>query len=228
MLCVDEKSQIQALDRTQPILPMKPGTAQRMTHDYKRNGTTTLFAALEIATGVVTGRAIPSTRHQEFLAFLNQLVKACPRRRFHVVLDNSATHSTPDVNRWLRPQARPLPLHPDQRLVAEPGRDLVPILTKQQVRRGAFHDVPELIAAIEHYIDGYNDGAQPFVWTKTADRSSRRPSNDNPLQERCTSVRPAPPPTPLRAPGRRACPAAVARRRGGPRSRSCARRSRPW
>lgn len=95
VLCVDEKTQIQALDRTQATLPMKPGKAARMTHDYKRNGTTSLYAAREIATGEVTGACYPQHRHQEFLAFLNQIVRAYPRRPLHVVLDNSSTHSTP-------------------------------------------------------------------------------------------------------------------------------------
>ena len=93
VLCIDEKTQIQALDRTQPTLPMKAGKAARMTHDYKRNGTTSLYAALEIATGEVMGACYPQHRHQEFLAFLNQLIRAYPRRALHVVLDNSATHS---------------------------------------------------------------------------------------------------------------------------------------
>jgi transposase-like protein len=101
VLCVDEKTQIQALDRTQPTLPIKPGKAAGMTHDYKRNGTTSLYAALEVATGEVTGACYPQHRHQEFLAFLNQLVRAYPRRPLHVVLDNSSTHSTPEVQAWL-------------------------------------------------------------------------------------------------------------------------------
>ncbi len=100
VLCVDEKTQIQALDRTQPTLPMKPGKAARMTHDYKRNGTTSLYAALEIATGKLTGACYPRHRHQEFLTFLNRLVRAYPRHPLHVVLDNSSTHSTPEVKRW--------------------------------------------------------------------------------------------------------------------------------
>jgi transposase len=106
VLCVDEKTQIQALDRTQPTLPLKPGKAQRMTHDYKRNGTTSLYAALEIATGELTGACYPQHRHQEFIAFLNQLVKAYPRRPLHVVLDNSSTHSTAEVARWLERHKR--------------------------------------------------------------------------------------------------------------------------
>jgi transposase len=171
VLCVDEKTQIQALDRTQPSLPIKRGKAHRMTHDYKRNGTTSLYAALEIATGEVTGACYPQHTHQEFLAFLNQLVRAYPRRPLHVVLDNSSTHSTPAVDRWLERHPR---VHFHFTPTSASWMNMVEIwfsiLTKQQVRRGVYHDVPELIAAIEHFIDGYNDRAQPFVWTKTADQ----------------------------------------------------------
>jgi len=171
VLCVDEKTQIQALDRTQPTLPMKRGKAQRMTHDYKRNGTTSLYAALEIATGEVTGACYPQHRHQEFIAFLNRLVRAYPRRPLHVVLDNSSTHSTPEVERWL---ARHKRVHFHFTPTSASWMNMVEIwfsiLTKQQVRRGVYRDVPELIDAIEHFIDGYNERAQPFVWTKTPEQ----------------------------------------------------------
>jgi transposase len=171
VLCVDEKTQIQALDRTQPTLPMKRGKAQRMTHDYKRNGTTSLYAALEIATGEVTGACYPQHRHQEFIAFLNRLVKAYPRRPLHVVLDNSSTHSTAEVERWL---ARHKRVHFHFTPTSASWMNMVEIwfsiLTNQQVRRGVYRDVPELIAAIEHFIDGYNQRAQPFVWTKTPEQ----------------------------------------------------------
>jgi transposase len=171
VICVDEKTQIQALDRTQPTLPIKPGKAARMTHDYKRNGTTSLYAALEIATGEVTGSCYPQHTHQEFLAFLNQLVKAYPRRPLHVVLDNSSTHSTPEVKAWLKRHPR---VHFHFTPTSASWMNMVEIwfsiLTKQQVRRGVYHDVPELIAAIEHFIEGYNRRAQPFVWTKTAEQ----------------------------------------------------------
>ncbi len=181
VLCVDEKTQIQALDRTQPTLPMKPGKAARMTHDYKRNGTTSLYAALEIATGEVTGACYPRHRHQEFLAFLNRLVRAYPRVPLHVVLDNSSTHSTPEVKRWL---ARHKRVHFHFTPTSASWMNMVEIwfsiLTKQQVRRGVYHDVPELIAAIEHYIDGYNDRAQPFVWTKTADQILTKTNKQQP------------------------------------------------
>jgi transposase len=171
VLCVDEKTQIQALDRTQPTLPMKVGKAKRMTHDYKRNGTTSLYAALEIATGEVTGACYPQHRHQEFIAFLNHLVRAYPRRPLHVVLDNSSTHSTPEVERWLERHKR---VHFHFTPTSASWMNMVEIwfsiLTNQQVRRGIYRDVPELIAAIEHFIDGYNQRAQPFVWTKAPEQ----------------------------------------------------------
>ena len=171
VLCVDEKTQIQALDRTQPTLPIKPGKAHRMTHDYKRNGTTSLYAALEIATGEVTGSCYPRHTHKEFLAFLNQLVKTYPRRPLHVVLDNSSTDSTPEVERWLERHPR---VHFHFTPTSASWMNMVEIwfsiLTKQQVRRGVYHDVPELIDAIEHFIDGYNERAQPFIWTETPDQ----------------------------------------------------------
>jgi transposase len=179
VLCVDEKTQIQALDRTQPTLPIKPGKAQRMTHDYKRNGTTSLYAALEIATGEVTGSCYPRHTHEEFLAFLNRLVKAYPRRPLHVVLDNSSTHSTPEVKAWLERHRR-VQFHftPTSASWLNMVEIWFSILTKQQVRRGVYHDVPELIQAIEHFIDGYNERAQPFVWTKTAEQILARAIKD--------------------------------------------------
>ena len=144
--------------------------AQRMTHDYKRNGTTSLYAALEIASGEVTGACYRRHRHQEFLAFLNRLVRAYPRVPLHVVLDNSSTHATPEVERWLARHPR---VHFHFTPTSASWMNMVEIwfsiLTSQQVRRGVYHDVSELIAAIEHFIAGYNERAQPFVWTKTAD-----------------------------------------------------------
>jgi DDE superfamily endonuclease len=161
VLSVDEKTQIQALDRTQPTLPIKRGKAARMTHDDKRNGTTSLYAALEIATGEVTGSCYARHTHHEFLAFLNRLVKAYPRRPSHVVLDNSSTHSTPEVNRWLERHPR---VHFHVTPTSASWMNMIEIwfsiLTKQQVRRGVYHNVPELIAAIEHFIDGYNQRAR--------------------------------------------------------------------
>src|SRR5438876_3498089 len=170
VLCIDEKTQIQALDRTRATLPIKPGRAARMTHDYERNGTTSLYAALEIASGEVTGACYPRHRHQEFLAFLNRLVRAYPRRPLHVVLDNSSTHSTAEVKRWLQRHKR---VHFHFTPTSASWMNMVEIwfsiLTNQQVRRGVYHDVPELTAAIEYFIENYNERAQPFVWTKTAE-----------------------------------------------------------
>ena len=187
VLCVDEKTQIQALDRTQPTLPIKPGKAQRMTHDYKRNGTTSLYAALEIASGEVTGACYPRHTHQEFLTFLNRLVKAYPRRPLHVVLDNSSTHSTPEVNAWLARHPR---VHFHFTPTSASWLNMVElwfsILTKQQVRRGVYHDVPELIAAIEHFIAGYNDQPNRSSGPRPPSRSSPRPPKNKTLQKRCT------------------------------------------
>jgi transposase len=170
VLCVDEKTQIQALDRTQPTLPLRPGKAQRMTHDYKRNGTTSLYAALEIASGRVTGQCHDRHTHREFLAFLNRLVRLYPRRPLHVVLDNSSTHSTPQVKAWLERHRR-VHFHftPKGASWMNQIECWFSILTRQQIRRGVFHDVPELIATIERFIEGYNTRAQPFAWTKTPD-----------------------------------------------------------
>src|SRR3954454_125051 len=181
VLCVDEKTQIQALDRTQATLPMKAGKAARMTHDYKRNGTTSLYAALEIATGEVTGACYPQHRHQEFLAFLNQLIRAYPRRALHVVLDNASSHCTPEVNAWLERHKR---VHFHFTPTSASWMNMVEIwfsiLTKQQVRRGVYHDVPELITAIETFIAGYNQHAQPFVWTKTAEQVLAKATKQQP------------------------------------------------
>ena len=170
VLCIDEKTQIQALDRTQPTLPIKPGKAARMTHDYKRNGTTSLYAALEIANGHVTGTCQPRHTHREFLAFLNQIVRAYPRRPLHVVLDNSSTHSTAQVQAWLTRHRR-VHFHftPKSASWMNLAESWFSILSRQQLRRGVYHDVPELINAIETFIASYNDRARPFIWTKTAD-----------------------------------------------------------
>ena len=126
VLCVDEKSQVQALDRTAPILPLRPGMPEKQTHDYVRHGTTTLFAALEVATGKVIDACYPRHRHQEFLRFLRQVAKAYPRRKLHMVVDNYATHKHPAVQAWLAKQpADHAALHPDLGIVAEHGGDLL-------------------------------------------------------------------------------------------------------
>ena len=170
VVCIDEKSQIQALDRTAPILPIRPGPPEKATHDYVRHGTTTLFAALEVATGKVTDACHPRHTHAEFLAFLKQVAKAYPRVPLHVVADNYATHKHPAVQAWLAK-------HPRVRMHFTPTSgswlNLVEvffgIITRQAIRRGTFTSVKDLIAAIETFIDAWNDRCQPFVWTKTAD-----------------------------------------------------------
>ena len=171
MLCVDEKSQIQALDRTQKTLPMQPGHAEQRTHDYVRYGTTTLFAALEIATGKVTDACYPRHRSDEFLRFLKQVAKAYPRRELHIVLDNYSTHTHPRVRAWLERHPR---IHLHFTPTSASWMNLVEIffgiITRQAIRRGTFTSVKDLIAAIETYIDGWNERCHPFVWTKTADQ----------------------------------------------------------
>ena len=170
VLCVDEKSQVQALDRTQPMLPVRPGLPARRTHDYVRHGTTTLFAALEVATGKVVDACYPRHRHQEFLRFLKQVAKAYPRTRLHIVCDNYATHKHPTVRAWLERHPR-ITLHftPTSASWLNLVEAFFSIITRQAIHRGTFTSVPDLIAAIETFIDAYNERCEPFVWTKTAD-----------------------------------------------------------
>ena len=170
VLCLDEKSQVQALDRTAPMLPVRPGLPERQTHDYKRNGTTTLFAALEVATGKVTDACFPRHRHQEFLRFLTQVAKAYPRVPLHLVCDNYGTHKHPKVNAWLARHPR-ITLHftPTSGSWLNLVEIFFGIITRQAIRRGTFACVGELIDAIRQFIDGWNDHCEPFVWTKDAD-----------------------------------------------------------
>ena len=170
VLSIDEKSQIQALDRTAPILPLRPGLPEKATHDYVRHGTTTLFAALELATGKVTDACYPRHRHEEFLVFLRQVAKAYPRRKLHLVVDNYGTHTHPDVRAWLARHPR-ITLHftPTSGSWLNMAEVFFSIITRQAIRRGSFTSVAELIAAIEAFIDGWNDRCHPFTWTKTAD-----------------------------------------------------------
>ena len=183
VLCVDEKSQIQALNRTQPILPLRPGLPEKATHDYKRNGTTTLFAALEVATGKVTDHCYDRHGKAEFLDFLKQVAKAYPRRQLHVVLDNYHTHKHDDINRWLAKNPR-ITLHftPTSGSWLNLVEVFFGIITRQAIRRGSFDSVKELVTAIRAFIDGWNDRCQPFIWTKTADeilpRATRKPTSD--------------------------------------------------
>ena len=170
VLCADEKSQIQALDRTQPGLPLKKGRCGTMTHDYKRNGTATLFAAMNTLDGTVISMCDDQHRHQEWLKFLRVIDQVTPQRKqIHLIADNYATHKHPRVQKWL---AR----HPRFHVYFTPTssswlnmverffRDL----TEQRLRRGIFHDVEELIMAIGEYIDKHNDSPKPFVWTAKA------------------------------------------------------------
>jgi transposase len=170
VLCVDEKSQVQALDRTAPILPIMPGVPEKQTHDYVRNGTTTLFAALEVATGRIEQTCLPRHRHQEFLRFLQQVAKAYPWRRLHLVCDNYATHKHPAVTAWLARNKR-ITLHftPTSGSWLNLVEIFFGIITRQAIRRGTFGSVRDLIEAITAFIDGWNERCQPFVWTKDAD-----------------------------------------------------------
>ena len=170
VLSIDEKSQIQALDRTAPILPLRPGLPEKATHDYVRHGTTTLFAALELATGKVTDACYPRHRHEEFVKFLKQVAKAYPRVKLHIVCDNYATHNHPAVRAWLAKNPR-ITMHftPTSGSWLNMIEIFFGIITRQAIRRGTFTSVKDLIAAIETFIDGWNDRCQPFVWTKAAD-----------------------------------------------------------
>ena len=170
VLCVDEKSQIQALDRTQASLPLKKGRAGTMTHDYKRNGTTTLFAALSVLDGSVVGQCLPRHRHQEFLKFLRHLDREFPGElELHLIVDNYRTHKHKNVNAWLAKHPR-FHLHfiPTSsswlNLVERWFREL----TDKAIRRGVFPSVPDLIEAIEAFLAAHNDDPKPFVWTASA------------------------------------------------------------
>lgn len=171
VLCVDEKPQAQALERTRPLLPPRPGIPEKRSHDYIRHGTTTLFAALEIATGKVTDACYPRHRHEEFLRFLRQVARAYPRRDLHIVVDNYGTHSHPDVRAWLARHPR-ITLHftPTSGSWLNMVEIFFSIITRQAIRRGSFTSVTDLIDAIETFIDGWNDRCHPFTWTKTADQ----------------------------------------------------------
>jgi transposase len=173
VLSVDEKSQVQALDRTQPLLPMTPGQAERGTHDYVRNGTTSLFAALNVATGQVIGKCYRRHRQQEFLRFLNEIdaqVEREPGVEIHIILDNYGTHKTAAVKRWFE-------RHPGYRLHFTPtsGSWLNQVerffaaITEERIRRGVFRSVAALEKAITEYLAAHNEDPRPFVWTADAD-----------------------------------------------------------
>lgn len=170
VLCVDEKSQIQALNRTAPILPLREGLPEKATHDYKRNGTTTLFAALEIATGKVTDQCYDRHGKAEFLDFLKKVATAYPEQELHVVLDNYHTHKHDDINTWLAQHPR-ITLHftPTSGSWLNLVEVFFGIITRQAIRRGSFDSVKELVDAIRAFIAGWNQRCHPFTWTKTAD-----------------------------------------------------------
>ncbi len=170
VLCADEKSQIQALDRTQPGLPMKKGRCGTMTHDYKRNGTATLFAALDALEGQVISMCDDRHRHQEWLKFLRGIDYVVPEdKQIHMIVDNYATHKHPKVERWLQRHPR-FHMHFTPtgcswlNMVERFFRDL----TENRLRRGVFRSVEELIAAIDEYIDRHNENPKPFIWTAKA------------------------------------------------------------
>lgn len=203
VLCVDEKSQIQALDRTQPGLPLKKGRCGTMTHDYKRNGTTTLFAALEVLQGKVIGQCYKRHRHQEFLKFLRRLDEEFPGQTpLHLVMDNYGTHKHPKVQAWLKRHPRFVPhfvptssswLNLVERWFGE--------LTSKRVRRGAFSSVEDLQKAIGEFLDAWNENPKPFVWMATVEsiqqKLARCRQTLEQIQPGCTQPRKRKPKKPL-------------------------------
>src|SRR6202162_544318 len=171
VLCVDEKSQIQALDRTQPGLPIKPGRCGTLTHDYKRNGTTTLFAALDTLDGVVLGRCMQRHTHQEFIRFLNAVERAVPGGKLvHAVLDNYGTHKHPKVKAWLARHPRwTFHFTPKSGSWLNAVEGFFSKLTRQRIRRGVFRSIVDLQCAINRYLAEHNHDPKPFAWTKPAD-----------------------------------------------------------
>jgi transposase len=185
VLCVDEKSQIQALDRTQPGLPMKKGRCGTMTHDYKRNGTTTLFAALNVLDGTVIGSCYPRHRHEEFLKFLRKIDRETPEgMNLHLIVDNYGTHTHPNVKKWLSKHKR---FHLHFIPTSSSWLNLIERwfgeITRKRIRRGVFHSVPDLIAAIEEYIQLNNQDPKPFVWTKKVDEIIQKISRCKAIME---------------------------------------------
>ncbi len=173
VLCMDEKPQVQALDRTQPVLPLAPGRTERGTHDYIRHGTTSLFAALDVATGRVIGRCHRRHRHQEFLQFLDHVDAALPRGpevAVHIVLDNYGTHKTPAVKRWfLRHPEYHLHFTPTSASWLNQVERFFAEISEKRIRRGVFKSVPALERAIADYLAEHNKNPRPFVWTADAD-----------------------------------------------------------
>jgi len=185
VLCVDEKSQIQALDRTQPGLPMKKGRCGTMTHDYKRHGTTTLFAALNVLDGTVIGSCYPRHRHEEFLKFLRKIDRETPNgMNLHLIVDNYGTHKHPNVKKWLSKHKR---FHLHFIPTSSSWLNLIERwfgeITQKRIRRGVFHSVPDLITAIEEYILLNNQDPKPFVWTKKVDEIIKKISRCKAIME---------------------------------------------
>src|SRR5215213_8764515 len=191
VLCVDEKSQIQALDRTQKMLPMQPGLPERRSHDYVRHGTSTLFAALEVATGKVTAACKPRHRHQEFLAFLKQVARAYPENldehgrpiELHLIMDNYAAHKRVEVRNWLAANPR-IKVHftPTSGSWLNLVEVWFGIIERQAIHRGTFASVKDLNAKIRAFIDGWNGRCHPFTWTKTAEEILKK-ANRYPISE---------------------------------------------
>jgi transposase len=173
VLCVDEKSQIQALDRTAPLLPLRPGLPERQTHDYKRHGTTTLFAAFNILNGKVIGSCLPRHRGKEFIKFLHQLEKQVPAELdLHLILDNYSTHKSAAVQRWLKPKKRHrfhFHFTPTSSSWLNQVERWFGLITDKMIRRGTFHSVEELEHAIYAWLASWNDTPKPFAWKATAD-----------------------------------------------------------
>jgi transposase/transposase-like protein len=170
VLSIDEKSQIQALDRTQPGLPLKPGRCGTMTHDYKRHGTTTLFAALDVLQGKVIGRCMQRHRHEEFIRFLNAVDREVPAdKTIEAIVDNYATHKHPKVKAWLKRHPRwTFHFTPTSASWLNAVENFFSTLTRQRIRRGSFHSIIDLQAAINRYLAAHNANPKPFVWTASA------------------------------------------------------------
>jgi putative transposase len=171
VVCVDEKSQVQALERTQPMLPLGLGYVEGVTHDYVRHGTTTLFAALNMLNGTVLAACKPRHRHQEFLAFLRAIDKAVPPQLdIHAIVDNYSTHKHPKVKAWLAAHPRwHLHFIPTYSSWLNLVERFFALITDKAIRRGSFRSVPQLIAKIDHFVSHHNQNCKPFVWTATAD-----------------------------------------------------------
>lgn len=170
VLSMDEKTQVQALDRTQPMLPMDFGKTAKRTHDYVRHGTTNLFAALNTRTGEVIGRCFARRRTVEFITFLDQVIRRYPRKEIHVIVDNLSTHAGDDIDKWLTKHPR-VKFHytPKGSSWINQIETWFGIITRQSIRRGTFQSVRQLIRHIENYITHWNEDAAPFTWTATAD-----------------------------------------------------------